>query len=432
MKKSLLALLFFSNIITAESNPSVFSTGVSFSGYDSRYYTKRQETVWFRGEVCSKDLVLVLTEGECSKHKLFLEKRGETYLGSYLFENRNIYLSYGNRFRPLNHFFFLREKFDFSSFWFLEQPTVRTGFLGIKSGESVLGTYYADNSADKRPGFFFKPYKNYLELAYSPQTKEGFLLLEFPSSDERKSEKKPYWFRTEIFGTKTDPQGIVSASWTDREKDKRVFVSGFRGRAGQLFQLSERTDPEEKAGLFRFVWEPGIYRRLQFAESSRYSSDTKEIYSAQSISGRMEILEFPWFAVLAQARAYSFSDHSSWVWGKGLFLSYQRKFWTWEIGQEWRKNGDRLTEAGLQISIGKNWKIYSSLIYAEEKNLLPAFAEESITPEETGLVVTDKSFYSFLRIFHPNFAIHIRHTREKEGKGDGLSMRFQVYIPLFD
>lgn len=432
MKRSLLLLFLFSNILFAESNPSPFSTGVSFSGYDSRYYTKRQETVWFRGEVCLKDFFFIFPNADCPKHKVFLEKRGETYLGSYQFENNNIYLSYGNRFRPLNHFFFLREKFDFSSFWFLEQPTVRTGFLGLKFKESILGTYYAENSASKQPGFFFKPYKNYLELAYSPQTKEGFMLLEFPSSEERKSEKKTYWFRTEIFGTKTDLQGIVSASWSDKEKDKRIFASGFRGRAGQLFQLSERTDPEEKAELFRFVWEPGPYRRLQFAESSRYSSDGKEIYSAQSALGRMEIIEFPWFAILAQARAYHFSDHSSWVWGKGLYLSYQRKFWRWEIGQEWRKNGDRLTEAGLQISIGKNWKIYSSLIYAEEKNLLPAFAEESITPEETGLVVTDKSFYSFLRIFHPYFAIHIRHTREKEGKGDGLSMRFQVYIPLFD
>ncbi|PJZ48922.1 hypothetical protein [Leptospira saintgironsiae] len=432
MKRSLFVLFFFSNILSAENYPSAFSTGVSFSGYNSRYYTKRQETVWFRGEVCLKDFVLLLPDPECSKHKVFLEKRGETYLGSYQFENKNIYLSYGNRFRPLNHFFFLREKFDFSSFWFLEQPTVRTGFLGLKFGEGILGTYYAENSADKQPGFFFKPYKNYLELAYSPQTKEGFILLEFPSSDERKLERKPYWFRTEIFGTKDDPQGIISTSWTDREKDKRIFVSGFRGRSGQLFQLSERTDPEEKAELFRFVWEPGPYRRLQFAESSRYSSDGKELYSAQSVLGRMEILEFPWFAILAQARAYSFSDHSSWVFGKGLYIAYQKKFWRWELGQEWRKNGDRLTEAGLQLSIGKNWKIYSSLIYAEEKNLYPAFAEESITPEETGLVVTDKSFYSFLRIFHPYFSIHIRHTREKESKGDGLSMRFQVYIPVFD
>ncbi|TGK42351.1 hypothetical protein [Leptospira andrefontaineae] len=432
MKRSLFLVFFFSNILSADTLLSPFSTGVSFSGYDSRYYTKRQETVWFRGEVCFKNFVLILPDTECPKHKVFFEKRGETYFGSYLFENKNFYISYGNRFRPLNHFFFLREKFDFSSFWFLEQPTVRTGFLGLKFGGSILGTYYAEDSANKQPGFFFKPYKNFLELAYSPQTKEGFLLLEFPSSEERKSEKRPYWFRTEIFGTKRDFQGIVSASWADREKDKRIFVSGFRGRSGQLFQISERTDPEEKAELFRFVWEPGPYRRLQFAESSRYSSDGKEIYSAQSVLGRMEILEFPWFAILAQGRAYSFSDHSSWIFGKGLYISYQKKFWRWELGQEWRKNGDKLTEASLQISIGKNWKIYSSLIYAEEKNLYPAFAEESITPEETGLVVTDKSFYSFLRIFHPYFAIHIRHTREKEGRGDGLSMRFQVYIPLFD
>ncbi|TGL57579.1 hypothetical protein [Leptospira sarikeiensis] len=432
MKRLLWILFVFPNILFSESLPSPFSMGVSFSGYDSRFYTKRQETIWIRTDLCLKYPILFESFPECSKHKFFLEKRGETFLGSYLYEDQRIYLSYGNRFRPLQHFFFLRETFDFSSFWFLEQPTVRTGFLGIKIGESMFGSYYAENSAKKQPGFFFKPYKNYLEFAYSPETKEGFFLLEFPSSEERKSETKPYWFRTEIYGTKADPQGIFSASWSDREKDRRIFFSGFRGRAGQLFNLSDSREPEERAELFRFVWEPGLYQRFQFAESDLYSSDGKRSYSAKSILGRISILEFPWIAVLAQLRTYSFSETSEWIWGRGLYLSYQKRFWKWEIGQEWRKNGDRLTEAGIQLSIGKEWKIYSSLVYADERNLLPSFAEESITPEETGLVVNDKAFYSFLRIFHPYFAIHIRHTREKESSGDGLSVRFQVYLPVLE
>ncbi|TGK00220.1 hypothetical protein EHQ53_10080 [Leptospira langatensis] len=432
MKRAIVLLFLFSNILEAQSLPTPFSSGFSFSGFDSRFYQTRQETLWVRGEFCLKEARILFSKQECAKHKAFLEKRGETVLGSYSFENERIYASYGNRFRPLNHFFFLRETFDFTSFWFLEQPTVRAGFLSLKLGESQVGTYYAERSAEKRPGLFFKPYKNYLEFAYSPETKEAFILAEYPSSSERKEEKKQYGFRMEVYGTKENPQGIVSASWQDWEKSRRVFFSGYKGRAGQLFNLTEKTAPEEKAGLFRFVWEPGNYHRLQIAGFERISAEGKTIYSARAITTRIGFLQFPIFALVAQIRAYEFSDQPDWILGRGLYLAYQKRAWRWEIGQEWRDNGDRLTEAGLQISLGKEWKIYSSLLYAEEGNRTPSFAEESITPDETGLVVTDKAFYSFLRIFHPYFAIHLRHTRGKSASGDSLSLRFQVFLPIWE
>ncbi|TGK04980.1 hypothetical protein EHO59_09040 [Leptospira semungkisensis] len=432
MKRAAVLLFIFSNILNAENLPGPFSAGFSFSGFDSRFYQNRQETLWIRGEFCLKEYLIGFSKEDCPKQKVFLEKRGETILGSYSFENNMIYASYGNRFRPLNHFFFLREKFDFTSFWFLEQPTVRTGFLGLKLGESLFGSYYASGSAEKRPGFFFKPYKNYFELAYSPETKEAFLLMEYPSSSDRKEEKKHYSFRMEVYGTKENPQGIASASWQDWEKDRRVFFSGYKGRAGQLFNLSEKAGSEEKAELFRFVWEPGAYHRLQYAQFERISPEGKSTYMARSATTRIGFLQMPIFALIGQIRAYEFGDKQDWILGRGIYLAYQKKAWRWEIGQEWRENGDRLTEAGLQISLGKEWKIYSSLIYAEEKNLAPAFAEESITPEETGLVVTDKAFYSFLRIFHPYFAIHLRHTRGKSSSGDNLSLRFQVFLPIWE
>ncbi len=433
MKKTVLFfLLFFANLGIAQTLPTPISGGFSFSAYDSRFFQKRQEDVWLRGEFCLKEYILIYQGSNCSKNKIFLEKRGETPLLSYAYEDQRMYFSYGNRFRPLQHFFFLRETFDFSSFWFLEQPTVRTGFLGFKFGPSTFGSYYAEGSTEKKPGFFFKPFRDYMELAYSPDTKEGFLLLEFPSATEKKLERKHYGFRMETFGTKENPQGLFSASWQNPDKFQRVFVSGYKGRSGQLFNLSETVDSEERASLFRFLWEPGLYNRLQYAQSERNSPSGTNIYTAKSILARVSLFQFPYFAFVVQARTYRFSEAQEWVWGKGLYLAYQKKFWRWEIGQEWRNNGDRITEAGLQISIGNEWRIYSSLVYSEERNHLPVFAEESITPEETGLVVTDKTFYSFIRIFHPYFAIHLRHSREKDGRGDGLSLRFQVFLPIWE
>lgn len=432
MRRFLLLFLLSIQSGWAENLPGPFSLGFSFSSYESRFFRKSQETVWTRAEFCIRDSKIIIPNGDCLRNGLFWEKRGETPLLSYLFENSKFYFSYGNRFRPLRHFFFLRETFDFSSFWFLEQPIVRSSFAGWKFGQSILGAYYAEKGARKTPGFFLKPFGNYLELAYSPETKEGFLLLEYPSQEEQRSEKKRFGFRIEAFGPKENIQGIFSAHWKEPELFRRIFLTGYRGRSGQLFNLADSPGSEETATLLRLVWEPGLYSKLQFAESLRNSEEGQLLYSARSFSGRTDLLRLPVVAVLVQARAYRFSDSPAWLWGKGLFLAYQKRFWKWEIGQEWRTNGDKITEAGFQISIHEDWKIYSSILYAEEGNRMPAFAEESITPEETGLVVTDKTFYSFLRIFHPYFAIHLRHSREKEGKGDGLSARFQVFFPLGD
>ncbi|TGK64766.1 hypothetical protein EHQ27_02605 [Leptospira wolffii] len=428
MRRMASVLFFLAYPVLAENLPTPFSAGFSFSTYDSRFFRKSTETVWLRGEFCPKEP----DSSECQKHKVFFEKRGESPLLSYAFENSFLYFSYGNRFRPLKHFFFLRETFDFSSFWFLEQPTVRTGFLGLKLGQSHFGAYYSDSGAEKRPGFFLKPFKDYMELAYSPETKEGFLLLEYPSTEEQRSQKKRFGFKMEAFGTGENPQGLVSAYWKEPENNRRIFLTGYRGRSGQLFQLGESVASEEKASLFRLVWEPAPYSQIQIAQSERISPEGRILYTAKSFLGKASLFEFPFFALVAQARAYHFSNEEPWVWGKGFFLAYQKRGWKWEVGQEWRRNGDRITEAGLQITVAQDWKIYSALVYSEERNLLPSFAEESITPEETGLVVTDKTFYSLLRIFHPYFAVHLRHSRDKGGRGDGLSVRFQVFLPLGD
>lgn len=124
MKAGLFLLFCFAAVvqISGKENEMPFlSSGGSFSSYESRFYRKSQDTVWLRGDFCGSISVFSIREKEnCLNSKFFLEKRNERLLTSVAFETNRFYLSYGNRFKPSRHFFFLRETFEFSSFWFLD------------------------------------------------------------------------------------------------------------------------------------------------------------------------------------------------------------------------------------------------------------------------------------------------------------------------
>lgn len=343
-----------------------------------------------------------------------------------------MYLSYGNRFKPSRHFFFLRENFEFSSFPFLEQPTIRSAFLGGFLGQSMGSVYYAEKGASKRPGVFLKPFGEMSEFAYSPETKEGFILLEIPNSYRKKSFEPSFGFRLEAFGTKQDPNGVLSAYWQDPVRARRLFISGYRGISSRLFALSSPGDPGEKGKFLRLVWEPGYYRKLEAVQLERSAADPagSNERTAKGIFGKLGLLITDWGAVSAQIRTYRFYDRTDWIVGRGLYYGFQKRFWSWEIGQEWRENGDSLTEATARLNFPEHWRLQLSVLAAKEKNREPAFVEESLTPEETGLRLTDKPVYVFARIYHPYFALTLRHTRGFDSKGDSLSARFQFFLPL--
>ncbi|EPG75052.1 hypothetical protein LEP1GSC058_0013 [Leptospira fainei serovar Hurstbridge str. BUT 6] len=438
--KAVIFLLFsivaIGRIQAKENDMPILSSGGSFSTYESRFYRKSQDTIWLRGDFCGSANIFSHREKEnCLNSKIFLEKRNETLLASVAFETNRFYLSYGNRFKPSRHFFFLRESFEFSSFWFLEQPSVRSAFAGTNIGESFLSLYYSEQGASKRPGIFLKPFRDYLELAYSPESKEGFLLLEFPSYKERGLRKNPFGLRLEAFGSKEYPSGIFSLYWQNYESDQRLLFSGYQGKSSQLFSLSSPADNRDRARLLRILWEPGIYNRLEAVQFERFASPLENetgITNSKAIWGRVAFFQTGWGAVLAQIRTYKFENSNLWTSGRGLYYGFQKKGWRWEIGQEWRRNGDRLSEAAMHLTVFENWKLQSSLLFAKEGNRLPAFVEESLTSEETGLRVVDKSVYLFLRIYHPYFAITLRHSRGGEAKGDGVSARFQIFLPLLE
>ncbi|WP_232225755.1 hypothetical protein [Leptospira broomii] len=412
------------------------SSGGSFSSYESRFYRKSQDTVWLRGDFCGSISVFSIREKEnCLNSKFFLEKRNERLLTSVAFETNRFYLSYGNRFKPSRHFFFLRETFEFSSFWFLEQPSVRSAFAGTYIGPSFFSLYYSERGASKSPGIFVKPFQEYLELAYSPESKEGFLLLEIPSYKDKGLSKSPFRLRLEAFGSKESPSGIFSFYWQNSESNQRFLFSGYQGKSSQLFSLSSPTESRDRARSLRVLWEPGLYNRLAAVQFERFGNPIEnEIGNLHSkaIWGRIAFFQTSWGAALAQIRTYKFENSNLWTSGRGLYYGFQKKGWIWEIGQEWRRNGDRIAEATMHLTFFENWKLQSSLLFAKEGNRLPAFVEESLTPEETGLRVVDKSVYLFLRIYHPYFAINLRHSRGGEAKGDSVSARFQIFLPLLE
>ncbi|TGK06556.1 hypothetical protein EHO60_15260 [Leptospira fletcheri] len=430
-----LSLLFcFVSSATGKETVSPLAIGGSFSTYDSRFFSDTKDTVWLRTEFCTSKGGSSEKEEKipCVPSKLFLEKRNERPLASGSVETNRMYLSYGNRFKPSRHFFFLRENFEFSSFPYLEQPTIRSAFLGGFLGQSMGSLYYAEKGASKRPGFFLKPFGETSEFAYSPETKEGFILLEIPNSFRKKSPESSFGFRLEAFGTKQDPNGILSAYWQDPVRARRFFISGYQGISSRLFTLSSPSDPGEKGKFLRLVWEPGYYRKLEAVQLERSASDPvgSDKRIAKGIFGKLGLFITAWGAVSAQIRTYRFYDRTDWTVGKGLYYGFQKRLWSWEIGQEWRENGDKLTEATARLHFPEHWKLQLSVLAAKEKNREPAFVEESLTPEETGLRLTDKPVYIFARIYHPYFALTLRHTRGLDSKGDSLSARFQFFLPL--
>ncbi|EQA38479.1 hypothetical protein LEP1GSC047_2179 [Leptospira inadai serovar Lyme str. 10] len=414
----------------------LLSSGGSFSTYESRFYRNSHDTIWLRGDFCGSVNLFSLREKEnCLNSKIFLEKRNESLLSSVAFETNRLYLSYGNRFKPSRHFFFLRDTFEFSSFPFLEQPSLRSAFAGTYIGPSFFSLYYSERGASKRPGIFVKPFQEYLELAYSPESKEGFLLLEIPSYKSRELRKSPFRLRLEAFGPKENPSGIFSLYWQDAESNQRFLVGGYQGKSSQLFSLSSSPEYRDRARFLRVLWEPGLYTRLAAVQFERFDipieNEIGNLHS-KAIWGRIAFFQTGWGAALAQIRTYKFENSNVWTSGRGLYYAFQKKGWIWEIGQEWRKNGDRIAEATMHLTFFENWKLQSSLLFAKEGNRLPAFAEESLTPEETGLRVVDKSVYLFLRIHHPYFAVTLRHSRGGEAKGDSVSARFQIFLPLLE
>ncbi|PJZ69642.1 hypothetical protein CH373_09065 [Leptospira perolatii] len=412
--------------------------GGTFSSFASRKNDSSKETFWIRGESClvKRSALIFFKKNQtedCPKGKAFLEKRNGVPLISFSLESDLLYFSYGNRFKPLQHRFFLRQ--DFSALYKVEQPLEKSVFLGGKISHAMFGLYSGLPSSHSSPGWFLKPYKNYLEFAASFSQNAGHLLVQFPSYDANSRFGSQilnrYSFRLEISQTTEGNKGFTSAFWKNEEGTQKLAFLAYTGQARQLYFVSEFIPPEERANLVRATWEIESYHRLEVVHLEKFSSDLdRTLEIAKSFTGKFSLFPTSIGSLLLHSKFYKFLPSGESVWAKGIYWGYKRKNWNWEIGQEWRKNGDRISEIQLLFDLQDGWKIQSSILHAEEKNRFPAFIEEPILQYDTGLLLTDRSFYANLRVSHPNFSAQLRHSREKSGKGDSLSLRFEFCMPI--
>ncbi|PJZ59379.1 hypothetical protein CH367_03685 [Leptospira barantonii] len=434
--------------------------GFTMETYESRYSHTAKENWFFKTSNCDKPRQIRSADGNflpittntipvapnrfCGSG--FIETRNGTPLLSAKIDHRFFRASFGNRFRPLENFYFLRDNDFYTALPEIDQATHKAGFFGFKHGDWSLGTYYSEQEAKRRPGFYLlSPWKLF-ELAVSPESKKHYVSLNFQSENFRLPGPKIV-SRIQTLGEKKEFDGTFYSSLVSERLDSEFRITGYRGKSGDLFALDpNRNEFKGKAELARFAitshsvfsieWIRAWNRQEPPRNAAADPYDISNILNSENsptplkrweiVAGKAPIVYDP----IIGGILFSLRNYTNETLGRGLYYGLHQKRFTIEAGQEWRINGDAITEGKWSFRLNEVWNLEGAFLFQKEGNRTDSLFEARTARDETSLIFTDRSSSFRLRLLSPYVALSVSHSRRKEHKTDGIWINLQIQFPF--
>lgn len=459
------SILFLENFLYAVES----RVGFTMETYESRYSHSAKEN-WFLktsncGEPSSKtrlnsengnflptptNTIPVAPIRFCASG--FIETRNGSPLLSGKIDHRFFRASFGHRFRPLENFYFLRDNDFYTALPSIDQAIHKAGFFGFKRGDWSLGTYYSEQEAKRRAGFYLLSPQKLFEFAYSPELKKHYVSLNFQSKNFRLPGPKIV-SRIQTLGEKKEFDGTFYSSLFSERLDTEFRITGYRGKSEDLFALDpDRNELKGKAELARFAitshsafsiewiraWNRPIHneRRIYNFDNtiSDYGPTLSNENSSQNspskrweiVAGKAPIVYDPTYGGIL----FSLRNYTNETLGRGIYYGLYQKRFTIEAGQEWRINGDAISEGKWSFRLNEIWSLEGAFLFQKEGNRTDSLFEARTARDETSLIFTDRSSSFRLRLLSPYVAFSVSHSRRKEHKTDGIWINLQVQIPF--
>ncbi|WP_078124157.1 hypothetical protein [Leptospira alexanderi] len=376
----------------------------------------------------------------------FVETRNGTPLLSGKADQKFFRASFGHRFRPLENFYFLRDNDFYTALPEIDQGTHKTGFFGFKWKDWSLGTYFSEQEAKRKPGMYLISPLKLFEFAYSPEMKKHYASLNFQSKDFSLAGPKII-SRIQTFGEKKEIDGTFYSSAGSEKFDSELKLTGYRGKSEDLFALDpDRKELKGKAELVRF----GFISRSTFtlewirAWSHPLQNENKQGLGAKEfqpvnpavsendskrweiIAGKAPVFYNPsWGGIFLSLRNYTNETL-----GRGIYYGLYKKRFTIEAGQEWRINGDKITEGKWSFRINETWNLEGAFLFQKEGNHTDSLFEARTARDETSLIFTDRSSSFRLRLLSPYVALTVSHSRKRESKNESIWINLQAQFPF--
>ncbi|AXR61871.1 hypothetical protein [Leptospira mayottensis] len=371
----------------------------------------------------------------------FVETRNGTPLLSGRTDQKFFRASFGHRFRPLENFYFLRDNDFYTALPEIDQGTHKAGFLGFKWKDWSLGTYFSEKEAKRKPGMYLISPLKLFELAYSPEMKKHYASLNFQSRDFFLAGPKIV-SRIQTFGERKEIDGTFYSSVNSEKFELKL--TGYRGKSEDLFSLDpDRKELKGKAELIRFgfishstftlewirAWSHPLHKQSDSGpEAKKFQPVISENDSKrwEIIAGKAPIFYNPfWGGIFLSLRNYTNETL-----GRGIYYGLYKKRFTIEAGQEWRINGDKITEGKWSFRINETWNLEGAFLFQKEGNHTDSLFEARTARDETSLIFTDRSSSFRLRLLSPYVALTVSHSRKRENKNESIWINLQVQFPF--
>ncbi|TGM06055.1 hypothetical protein EHQ76_06535 [Leptospira barantonii] len=449
------AVFVLYSVSTSETSLFAVESRIGFTmeTYESRYSHTAKENWFFKTSNCDKPRQIRSADGiflpittntiPAAPNRFcgsgFIETRNGTPLLSAKIDHRFFRASFGHRFRPLENFYFLRDNDFYTALPEIDQATHKAGFFGFKHGDWSLGTYYSEQEAKRRPGFYLlSPWKLF-ELALSPESKKHYVSLNFQSKNFSLPGPRIV-SRIQTLGEKKEFDGTFYSSLVSERLDSEFRITGYRGKSGDLFALDpNRNELKGKAELARFAITSHSVFSIEWIRAWNHSlSAVDETFGEdlqnqnspskrwEIIAGKAPIVYDPTYGGIL----FSLRNYTNETLGRGLYYGLYQKRFTIEAGQEWRINGDAISEGKWSFRLNEVWNLEGAFLFQKEGNRTDSLFEARTARDETSLIFTDRSSSFRLRLLSPYVALSVSHSRKKEHKTDGIWINLQVQFPF--
>ncbi|PJZ53250.1 hypothetical protein CH380_10595 [Leptospira adleri] len=427
--------------------PLIFSEesriGATFETYNSRYLRNEKENWFFKTSNCPLKLKKPSEEFPSCRYAFFETRDGRPFF-SVQWENRFGRASAGHRFRPLENFYFLRDNDFYTALPEIEQAIHRSAFVHLKFAGWAFGSFYSEAEARKRGGYFLISPRRIFEFAYAPELGTHYASLDFKSKNFDLPGPKIV-SRIQTFGIKKEWDGTFYTSVFSQRLDSEFRATGYRGKGRDLFAIDpDRGELDGKASLARFGITSHSYFSLEWIRAWKKSLPVEAPFPAffpnsaeptssdfrrwQIVGGKAPLYFGEFGGILFSLRNYN--QGSSETLGRGLYYSLQKRNFSIEAGQEWRTNGDSITEGKWSFRLDESWNLEGAFLFQKEGNQTDSLFEARTARDETSLIFTDRNSSFRLRLLSPYIAFTVSHSRKKENKSDGIWINLQVQFPF--
>lgn len=361
-----------------------------------------------------------------------VEKRGETPLASIEFRNKYFYLSAGNRYKPIQGFYILRDEKYYSAFQnpkqgVIQQPLKRSYWIGINPDGWSLGTFLGDGMAEKRLAFYLKSPLDIFTYTYSPETEIHFAALNLRDFKPKLSKKIEIDVSSQVMGKRENYFGYFNFKLYLPENKLESEISMYREDNGGLFVSNQDNLKEtnsEKA--FHIKIAKLFYNRIELFQTSTMTLRERIMgVNSSIVSGK-------YGAICISGRGYEnsniISNQNNIQSTIGVGVSYEYKWQATEFifRLEERKNQDQLGELKFVIRPHIDWKLEISSLLQKDSNQFRSLYEQWSDGENINSILTNRAASFKLKLVSSFLVFNVSGSRRPNGTGEVYFANIQM------